>query len=87
MGDRIPGAPGADAPDAPILPVAELDSIRRPSAAPGCSRVAPPKEAPIGQLDAGAPRHDDHDHPTTGRGSHEHAIARPTARSRATTSR
>jgi hypothetical protein len=42
--------------------------------------VAPPKEAPIGQLDAGAhghvaPGHDEHDHPTTGRGSHEHAKA------------
>ncbi len=67
--------------------------------------VAPPKEAPIGQLDAGArardaanvavtagtPDHDaaehdphEHDHPTTGRGSHEHATARTTARSKAT---
>ncbi|HET7704012.1 MAG TPA: aromatic ring-hydroxylating dioxygenase subunit alpha [Candidatus Limnocylindrales bacterium] len=46
--------------------------------------VAPPKEAPIGQLDAGVPRHDEHDHPTTGRGSHEHATARTTARSKAT---
>ena len=74
--------------------------------------VAPPKEAPIGQLDAGArarardaaaaangdahdssahdsSAHDphEHDHPTTGRGSHEHAVARTTARSKATTSR
>ena len=60
--------------------------------------VAPPKEAPIGMLDAGAhvdgtaheahdsAAHDphEHDHPTTGRGSHEHATARTTARARAT---
>jgi hypothetical protein len=49
-----------------------------------------PKEAPIGQLDAGAPGpvtghgHDEHDHPTTGRGSHEHVAARTTARAKAT---
>ncbi len=78
--------------------------------------VPPPKEAPIGQLDAGAraagggatriaagdhdgaahdgAAHDaaardphEHDHPTTGRGSHEHASARTTARSKATTPR
>jgi Rieske 2Fe-2S family protein len=53
----------------------------------------PPKEAPIGQMDAGA-RHDtaahdprEHDHPTPGRGSHEHATARTTARTKATTRR
>jgi hypothetical protein len=60
--------------------------------------VAPPKEAPIGQLDAGARAHaaahdehdaaghdpHEHDHPTTGRGSHEHATARTTARAKAT---
>ena len=57
--------------------------------------AAPPKEAPIGQLDAGAGHdganghdareHDphEHDHPTTGRGSHEHASARTTARAKA----
>ena len=83
--------------------------------------VPPPKEAPIGQLDAGAraigatvagtvpssgdgaaydaTAHDatdhdaadhdphEHDHPTTGRGSHEHAAARTTARSKATSPR
>ncbi len=61
--------------------------------------VAPPKEARIGTLDAGAALrpvdhyaaaangHDphEHDHPTTGRGSHEHAVRRTTARSKATT--
>ena len=60
--------------------------------------VAPPKEAPIGRLDAGGRAHDaaheahdstsrdphEHDHPTTGRGSHEHAAARTTARAKAT---
>ena len=61
--------------------------------------VPPPKEAPIGQLDAGARSFDganghdrdaaghdphEHDHPTSGRGSHEHATARTTARSKAT---
>jgi hypothetical protein len=60
--------------------------------------IPPPKEAPIGRLDAGArvldaareahdaAAHDphEHDHPTTGRGSHEHATARTTARAKAT---
>ena len=73
--------------------------------------IAPPKEAPIGRLDAGARAIDapvgavadaangdgtrdaagrdphEHDHPTTGRGSHEHATARTTARSKATNPR
>ncbi|MEO5941215.1 MAG: SRPBCC family protein, partial [Candidatus Limnocylindrales bacterium] len=59
--------------------------------------VPPPKVAPMGQMDAGAAfaathdaaEHDphEHDHPTTGRGSHEHATARSTARSKATTPR
>ncbi len=54
-----------------------------------------PKEAPIGQLDVGSHTHDavahdaadhdphEHDHPTTGRGSHEHTHARTTARAKA----
>jgi hypothetical protein len=60
--------------------------------------VAPPKEAPIGRLDAGARDHEaaraahdsathdphEHEHPMTGRGSHEHATARTTARAKAT---
>jgi hypothetical protein len=49
--------------------------------------VPPPREAPIGQMDAGARVHDEHDHPTTGRGSHEHAAARTAARSRAASRR
>ncbi len=67
-----------DVPPPKVAPMGQMDA--------GASFGAT-TDAPAASHDDAAHDPHEHDHPTTGRGSHEHAEARTTARSKATTGR